>query len=64
MQNGAYTKPLNLELSIEDQSNALKLQKISKNKFEGDYEELALKICLLKQSWTKYLEQNTLIQKY
>ena len=33
-----------------------------KTKFEGDWAELRTKICLLRQSWTKYLEQNREIQ--
>ena len=44
---------------IEDWNNALKLEKMSKkSKFEGDWAELGLKIFCLRQSRTKYLEQN------
>ena len=34
-----------------------------KFKLEGDWAELWQKVCLLRQSWTKYLKQNRKIQK-
>ena len=34
------------------------MQNFKKLRFEGDRAELRLKFCLLRQSWTKYVEQN------
>ena len=34
------------------------IENVNKLKFEGDWAELRPKVCLLKQSRTKYLEQN------
>ena len=31
-------------------------------KFEGEWAELRPKLCFLRQSWTKYFEQNREIQ--
>ena len=38
------------------------MQKIKKLKFDGDRVELRSKICFLRQSWTKYSEQNRKVQ--
>ena len=38
------------------------IQDVEKLRFEEDWGELRPKLCLLKQSWTKYLEQNREIQ--
>ena len=39
------------------------IQNVKKLKFEADWAELRPKICLFRQSWAKYLEQNREIQE-
>ena len=71
IQNSANTKPLNLELLTQLTcfiflswlEKCFEVTEIfQKFKWEGDWAKLWQKICLLRQSWTKYLAQSKEIQ--
>ena len=70
MKNSAYTKPLIWNFNatglfyifVKVHRNALELKKnVKKLELEGDWAKLGPKMCLLRQSRTKYLEQNGII---
>ena len=69
IQNKAYIKPLNLELlrqlnSFVFSSRLEKCFEVTENaqklKCKGDWAKLLPNICLLRQSWTKYLAKNVI----
>ena len=71
IQNSANTKPLNLELLTQLTcfiflswlEKCFEVTEIfQKFKCEGDWAKLRQKICLLRQSWTKYLALSKEIQ--